>query len=187
MGMKAINAKREELTKTWRVKQAFVDSAQELKAELAKVEKGLRELDAIRARIQKDISGLETFGIKEFVDYKASLMAISNGSSEHFAQLTKMYTRPLPIAPLNAVVQGMEAEVRKMLDGWIEKHTATFPKELKVGMTLKGQSGELVEILKVDSSVGRCDVKINYKGNQKTENKIMAALTPKYGYKYIAA
>jgi len=131
MGMKAINAKRDEMTAKWKVREAFVKAAEDMKRELAKVEKGLRELDAIRAPIDKDVCGLDTFGVKEFIDYKASLVAISHGSSEHFVQLTKMYTRPLPAAPLDAVLKGMEGEVRKMMDEWIEKHTATFPKELK--------------------------------------------------------
>jgi hypothetical protein len=54
-------------------------------------------------------------------------------------------------------------------------------------MTLKGRSGEILEIVKIDSSVGRCDVKIEYKGKQRAENTILAMLSPSYGYKYVAA
>ena len=184
MGMKAIKAKQEEISKKRKVREEFVRIADDLKKDLEKIEKGIRQLEADRARIAKDIAGLDTFGIKEFVDYKESLTWISRVSSEHFVQLIKVCARPLPTAPLDNVLKGMQAEVKKMVDEWVDKQTAKFPKELKVGMTLKGRSGELVEILKMDKTY--CDVKVSYQGKERNENKIIAVLSPQYGYKYIA-
>jgi hypothetical protein len=190
MGIKAIYAKREELDKARKVKEAFVQAAEDLRRDLAKIEKGIRELDADRARIEKEISGLDTFGIKEFIAYKASLMAISEGTSAHFVQLTKFLTRPLPTAPLQAVIKGMEDEVRKSMNAWIEKQTATFPKEIQKLMTFKRPTGELIMVTelpnKEEQMGGKYKINVYFDNKPTKEERLLPVfLSPKYGYKYV--
>jgi hypothetical protein len=187
MGMKTIEAKRAELQKQIDLREKFVRTAQALKDPLAKVEKGLNEIEAVRARIAKDIASMDTFGVKEFEDYRQSLQMIALTTQEHLVQATRSVTRPLPTAPLDAVLKRGRDEIDKMMAQWVDKHVGSYPKEIKNGMTFKGPKGDILEILEVDKQTSHYKVKQDYKGKQNVYRWPVSYFSVQAGYKFLQA
>jgi len=183
MGMKTIQAKKLELAKKCDTLYEFTLVAEDLNKGLHKIEAAFKEIDAVRAELAGKLKSLETFGIKEFIVYKDSLEWIAFGSSQSLIDLSKKMTRPMPVDPLKKVVQQQQGEVDKMMSAWMEKHTATFPKEIKPGMCFKYKDGSVVEILAPGDQHASYKVK-RLKDGKESVTQILG-LSVTLGYKYL--
>lgn len=127
MGYKTIQQKRAELQDKQKIKYAFRDSIEELNKGLADIEKAINNLGATRMAIEKRISALDTGGVKEFEDYKKSLIAVAQGWG----------ARSLPMTPVDKVISEASKELSTMISAYEDKLAAAFPREVKPGMTFK--------------------------------------------------
>lgn len=136
MGMKKIEEKRKELVARRVSYEEFVAVVDKLRDQLEVIQKaGLAAKKAVadyeeqKKRLLPSVKRLDDLGIKEFSDYRASLEAICTDMA--FRDM------PLPLTPLKKVVDRAEDEMKKMLDEWLEKQSASIPKEFKKGMSFK--------------------------------------------------
>ena len=56
-------------------------------------------------------------------------------------QSIQLCTRHLPIRPVQEAIEREEAEVDKRTPDWIDKHVASFPKEIKPTTFRNGMQG----------------------------------------------
>lgn len=150
MGYKKIEEKRKELRQKQEVKYAFRDAVGRINEGLANIQKAISDVEHTKQELGRTIAGLDTGGIKEFEDYKKSLLAICNGWG----------VRPLPLAPVEKVCRDAEAELRAMIAAWTDKLAAAFPKEVKPGMTFKNQSlDRIYEVLSPPEQAANANLK----------------------------
>jgi hypothetical protein len=91
--VKAMNAKLE-------LQRTFQESAREINQAIANSAKALPEEAKMFAQIRERVEALDTCGVKEFEDYQKSLLGIvAHGG-----------TRPLPMTPLDKVMEKAKAE-----------------------------------------------------------------------------
>lgn len=135
MGYQTIQAHRKELNEKIKVFEALVASARSLTGQMAKIAEAHKKVEAesmkiwdVLQKMAKDMEKLETKGVKEFEDFRQSLVALGNGGSGSM--------RPLPTKPIEVAVSRMRTEVEKEQRAWVEKLAANMPAELKPGMVL---------------------------------------------------
>jgi len=189
MGYKKIQEKRAELSKKIDVWETFLQAAREINRGLAEIEQATQKLTATKDKLGKTIAVLNTLGVKEFDDFKKSLLAVCVASG----------TRPLPLKPVEQVVNDARAGLDKELDAWTEKLAAAFPSEIKVGMTFKDRKlGRIYEVvgdrelatnanLTGDDAIWyKCKM---FEGEKQlgTQSLSRSRLSPKHGVKFIKA
>lgn len=133
MGYQTIVAHRKQLAEKIKVYEALVASARSVTGQMAKIADAQKKLEAESMKIwdvvnkmAADMSKLDTKGVKEFEDFRQSLVGLASSGS----------MRPLPTKPLEMVVGKMRGEVEKEHRDWIEKLAANMPADLKPGMVL---------------------------------------------------
>ena len=137
MGLKKIAEMRAELRKKTDVLDQFMRLAKQYNETYAKIAASYEGLEKLRTENLAKVVALNTMGIKEFEDYKKSLVFVFAG----------MGSRPLPTKPLEDVVNlqhdAVDAEVKER----IAKLAASMPAEVKPGMVFRfDPSGVLWEI-----------------------------------------
>src|SRR5262245_57586126 len=107
MGYKTILAHRKQLAEKIAVYEALVASAKSVSGQMAKLEEAHKKVTAeterlapVLTKMADDMSKLDTKDVKEFEDFRKSLLATVSGGS----------LRPLPTKPLEARVAYMYAD-----------------------------------------------------------------------------
>lgn len=162
MGLKTIAALREELEKKAKALEAFelaaktfVETHAKIQESHDNVQKAYENVEKLRTANHGKVMALDTLGIKEFEDYKKSLVQVYS----HWGP-----ERPLPLKPLRDVVMKQQAAVNEAVKARVEKLAAAFPKEIKKGMVFKFEpTGVLWEI----TSEATESKNINLKGDAK--------------------
>jgi hypothetical protein len=137
MGLKAIKAMRDELWKKSEALGKFKDAASSFNEAHAKIAAAYDNVEKIRKENLAKVEGLDTLGIKEFEDYKKSLVAVYVGFSN----------RPLPTKPLEDVIKRQSDALEQAVKERVAKLAASFPAEVKPGMVFRFEpTGALWEI-----------------------------------------
>jgi hypothetical protein len=188
MGYKTIQAKRNELSKRVDVFDKLVGAAKSISVQMEKITKQEEQMKAVLAKVSAEMDKLDTKGIKEFDDYKKSLIGIANGGQ----------MRLLPSAPLEHVVMQMRKNVDTEYWAWVEKQAANTPAQIQPGMVFVDKKmGWTYEI----KSAGKAATNANLKGDaaifydvvrhdertgQTIDSSISkAALSPREGVKFV--
>lgn len=117
----------------------FYKAAQDINKAVAKTAQAFAAVGEAKEKIRQRIEGLNTFGIKEFEDYKKSLLGIVAGGTP----------RPLPMDPVNKAIARVESEHVRMVREYYEKLAAGCPNDVKPGMVFKRPGDDtFVEITK---------------------------------------
>ncbi len=127
MGLKKIAELRKELNQQAAALSAFTKAAGEFVATYAKIAAAYAEVEALRENKKKAAYELKTLGIKEFEEYRKSLIAVFEGWGN----------RPLPLKPLEDVVARKKKEVDDAVQARVAKMAASFPAEVKPGMLFR--------------------------------------------------
>lgn len=119
----------------------FYEAAQKINEAVAKTADAHAAVGQTMEKIRQRIEGLNTFGIKEFEDYRKSLLGIVAGGANHL--------RPLPMDPVYRAMGRVESEHMRMVKDYYGKLAASCPTDVKPGMVFQ-RSGEqvFVEITK---------------------------------------
>ncbi len=137
MGLKKIQALRQEMWKKADSLNQFKEAVAELAAAHEKIAKAYANLEKLRADGAAKVERIPTHGVKEFDDYKKSLIAVYQGWGN----------RPLPTKPLDAVVERERKAVDEAVKARVDKLAASFPSQVKKGMVFKmSATGKLYEI-----------------------------------------
>ena len=154
MGLKKIAELRKVLDAKQKTFEEFRRAADEFNKAYVKIAAAYDGVAKLRSENLARIERLETHNIKEFEDYRKALVAVYEGWGN----------RPLPLKPLEVVIEkqkeALEAEKQKLVD----KLVATMPAEVKPGMVFKLlRSGELCEITSDKSEA----TNVNLKGDER--------------------
>jgi hypothetical protein len=137
VGYKKIQEKRKEFSAKQDVLIKFRKAAEEINGKLAKVAQALKQLETSKQEVAAGISALNTGGVPEFEAYKKNLLGIAQGGTP----------RPLPMDPVEKVVDGAETQLRVMIREYEDKLAAACPKDIKPGMTFKDPAtGRVFEV-----------------------------------------
>ncbi|HKC29749.1 MAG TPA: hypothetical protein VKB75_17165 [Jatrophihabitans sp.] len=135
MGYQTIQAHRKELNEKIKVFEALVASAKSVTGQMAKIAEAQKKVEAeaekiytVLQKMATEMEKLDTKGVKEFEEFRQSLVALGSGNSRSM--------RPLPTKSIEVAVSRMRGEVEKEQRAWIEKLAANMPAELKPGMVL---------------------------------------------------
>src|SRR5882724_10808356 len=120
MGYKALLAKRGELKKKSETMWAFINVAKEINEKAAKIKKAQDTLQETLARLHAEVQKIDAQGVAAFETYKSGLLGVCSGLGK---------VRPLPTKPLEAVAEAAKKDLDQAYMAWIEKNSASFPKE----------------------------------------------------------
>lgn len=159
MSLKKVQAKRDELTKKQEALASFVAIATKMTEALERIKKAEDEaskahqdLHAKRLAMSTFAEKIETHGIKEFEQIKASMVAFCGGGAHQL--------RLLPLAPAKKVVDAAKKEHAEMLSAWFKKQAASVPKLLKKGMTFHDYTKDRIyEMLADEEPIAEADLK----------------------------
>lgn len=155
MGYKTIQIKRNELNERVEVFDKLVGAAKSISVQMEKITKQQQQMKTVLAGVSAEMDKLDTKGIKEFDDYKKSLIAITNGGP----------MRPLPSLPLERVVNQMRKSVDAEYWAWVDKLAANTPAQIQPGMVfINKKMGWTFEI----KSVAQQSKNPNLKGDEAT-------------------
>ena len=182
MGYKALLKKRDELKKKSDTMWAFVNAAREINEKAAKIKKAQDTLQETLARLHGEVQKIDAQGVAAFEAYKASLLAVCSG-------LGKL--RTLPTKPLEAVAEAARKDVDQAYKAWVDKNSASFPKELRKGMTFVDKNKDTVYEIMSDLKPGDGDsfFEVTEERGGKVVLKKMSVkeLTPQKGLKLVKA
>ena len=147
MGMKTLEAKKQELRKQEGILQQFVDDVTTLNRAMEKLNKkseslmrAQEDLFKVYQQVGAKAESMDTGGEPLFAAYQAKLVKFCN---EPFAK---------PNPPKPDKLSGVVAKYRKSVDdefaNWVSKQEASWPKEIKKGMCFKWYvTGDIYEVL----------------------------------------
>jgi hypothetical protein len=137
MGLKKIAELRKEYWKQAEALSEFTKAAKQFSDTHAKIAAAYAQVEKLRDANKTKIEALDTLGIKEFEDYKKSLIAVYGGWGN----------RPLPLKPLEDVIAKKKKEVDDAVRERVAKLAASFPSQIKPGMVFRfDPTGVLWEI-----------------------------------------
>lgn len=145
-----LQSKPEELKAQEQAYFRFCEAAQAINEAVAKTAQAHRAVAETLNQIRERVERLDTFGIKEFEDYKRSLLGMAGGGT----------LRPLPLEPVYKAISRVESEHLKMVNEYYAKLSASCPSEVKPGMVFKRSSDQVfVEITKGPFKPHNADLK----------------------------
>jgi hypothetical protein len=188
MGLKTILAKYEQAKKEFEETFGrFLKESDEANAFLEQVNKKnqaikklIDEVAEDSYRAQKIVMSLNPNGIKQLTDVKELFVA-----QVHHSQTPK----PIKVDEIRkltgAMKKQMETDFRQQMEAYADKHAASWPNEVEVGMVFK-KLNELIEITEV--GIGSYTVLQSKEGGD--DNKVInrftsASMNAKNGWKFI--
>jgi hypothetical protein len=155
MGLKKIAEMRKELQKQADALRAFTSAAGQFIETHAKIAAAYEQVEKLRQTNLSKVNTLDTLGIKEFEDYKKSLVAVYSGWGN----------RPLPVKPLEAVVERQRKAVDDAVHERVAKLAASFPSQVKPGMLFRFEATKLLWEITSDAQEA---TNPNLKGDDRT-------------------
>ncbi|MCI0684498.1 MAG: hypothetical protein L0Y71_20490 [Gemmataceae bacterium] len=142
MGMRKIEQKREEYRKAANVQARFLDDIEKLKSIAETIRKKQEELETFKHKAVRSLERIDAHNIAEFTKFKTALIAALESHGPRFL--------PIPgTTELSKVVDKLTSQVDALLDEWVDKHAASWPKVIKPGMVFKWETTKkLYEVVK---------------------------------------
>jgi len=187
MGLKTIQAKYADARRAHDATLGkFVHDALEVNKRLAEIQKKKAAMEALSKDLgdlyfeaSKLLDKLDPVGIKQLADVK-HLMKVS---------LEHPHTpHPINTSELTGLAKAMEKQIeldlQKMMQVYTEKHAASWPSQLKVGMSFK-KHAEVIEIIGEEGLDG-WKVRVMVGGEVKGDRKMLKFhLSLKNGWKFL--
>jgi len=150
MGLKTIEEQYSKDVKDYRnTTFKFIDAARRVNAQLAEYKKRedeviklSTELAMFRVKTSDEANDLDPQGVIQFTDVKKLLVLAAGHSQPH----------PINMAEIDELARNMESqmklEMERKMKEYMDKLAASWPSELKPGMTFSNKShGDIVELI----------------------------------------